>query len=385
MDVDNELDPNQVLEPSFINDIREDFRCITFSKYKKTQVKTKLLDSLFKSKIEQSCYWSAELISSGHILDLWEIILTYYGKHIHLANPKLAAYLNNRYMIFSNIVNQSIFTNILQLRNNEKIRQLFAEIIVVLTLSKKKHSIEPIKINRIEEFDITQMPERLKAPTIDYIKPFFRPKDPKELVIAVNEFSYAISNDSNNTLTACYWIEWMIEFDVICKTRKECCVCERRSYDVEAKYQMDIIWIIWDAIFHYAREKGDDFIVNIVKSLNGLFTIKYTTAAAKKRRYILYAAVAMLTEHIARDTEIVSNKEIVKTVVANINTIYKEIKKNEETPKTEYLYMGLENDKNKSIIESMRKMEIMNNLVAVEMKTPEENISTSSFQSLSEI
>lgn len=377
MDVDNELDPNQVQEPTFINDIREDFRCITFSKYKKTQVKTKLLENLFKSKIEQSCYWSAELICSGHLLDLWEIILTYYGKHVHLANPKLAVYLNNRYTIFSNIVNQSIFTNILQLRNNEKIRQLFAEIIVVLALSKKKHSIEPIKINRVEEFDITQMPERLKAPTIDYIKPFFRPKDPKELVIAINEFSYAISTASKNTLTACYWIEWIIEFDVICKTRKEPCVGERRTYDVEPKYQMDIIWIVWDAIFHYAEEKGDDFVTNILYSLHGLFTLKYTTAMSKKRRYILYTAVSMLTEHVSRDTEIVTNKEVVKSVVANINTIYKEIKKNEETPKMEYLYMGLENDKNKSIAESMRKMDIMNNMVAVEIKTPAENLEAS--------
>jgi hypothetical protein len=77
---------------------------------------------------------------------------------------------------------------------------------------------------------------------------------------------------------------------------------------------------------------------------------------------------------VARDTEIVAKKEIIKTAVANINTIYKDIKKNEETPKTEYLYMGLENDKNKSVAESMRKMEIMNNMVAVEIKTPEENL-----------
>jgi hypothetical protein len=40
----------------------------------------------------------------------------------------------------------------------------------------------------------------------------------------------------------------------------------------------------------------------------------------------------------------------------------------------EFLYMGLENDKNKSIAESMRKMDIMNNMVAVEFKTPMENL-----------
>jgi hypothetical protein len=373
MENDSELDPNQVLDTSFINDIREDFRCITFSKYKKTQAKNELLESLSKSKIEQSCYWSAELICSGHYIDIWEIILTYYGKHVHLANPKLAVYLENRYVIFNNIINQSIFTNMLQLRNNEKIRKLFAELMVVLALSNKKHGIDHVKINRIEEFDITQMPERLKAPNIHYIAPFFQPKDPKELFIAINEFSYAISKDSKNTLTACYWIEWIIEFDIICKGKKQICKCQRRPYAIEPKYQMDIIWIIWDALFYYAQEETDIFIVNILNALLGLFSIKYTSAMAKKRRHILYNAVFIITEHVSRDIEIVNNKEMIKFVVENINTIYKEIKKNEETPRTDYLYMGLD-DKYKSIAESMRKMEIMNNMVAVEIKTPEENL-----------
>lgn len=373
MENDSELDPNQVLYTSFINDIREDFRCITFSKYKKTQAKNELLESLSKSKIEQSCYWSAELICSGHYIDIWEIILTYYGKHVHLANPKLAVYLENRYVIFNNIINQSIFTNMLQLRNNEKIRKLFAELMVVLAVSNKKHGIDHVKINRIEEFDITQMPERLKAPNIHYIAPFFQPKDPKELFIAINEFSYAISKDSKNTLTACYWIEWIIEFDIICKGKKQICKCQRRPYAIEPKYQMDIIWIIWDALFYYAQEETDIFIVNILNALLGLFSIKYTSAVAKKRRHILYNAVFIITEHVSRDIEIVNNKEMIKFVVENINTIYKEIKKNEETPRTDYLYMGLD-DKYKSIAESMRKMEIMNNMVAIEIKTPEENL-----------
>ena len=375
---DIDLDPNQVADATLINDIREDFRCITFSKYKKTQVRNELLESLSKSKIEQSCYWSAELICSGHFLDLWELILIYYGKYVHLANPKLAVYLNNRYTIFSNIVNQSIFTNILQLRNNDKIRRLFAELMVVLAVSNKKHCIDPVKIDRTEEFDITQMTERLKAPNVQYIDAFFQSKDPKEIFIAINEFSYAISTESKNTLVACYWIEWIIEFDTICKTRKQPCHCQRRAYNVESKYQMDIIWLIWDAIFYYGRQQTDEFIMNILTALLGLFTMKYTTAVSKKRRNILYTAVSMITEHVSRDIELLKEKETLKIVVDNINTIYKEIKKNEETPRTDYLYMGLKDDKAKSMAESMRKMEIMNSLVATEIKTPAENLQKTS-------
>jgi len=364
------METAKVDEKSEINDLRQPtvFKGISFSKYKKTDVKSQLEQSLLKCKIEPACYWCAELICSGHYGDIWEILLHYVGKYVHLGNPKLVIYLEMRYDMFRHIMSKGLYINELQLRNNKQMRQLFAEIICTVALSNKKHSFEPIRINRIEEFDMTQMTERLKAPSVKYIEDVLCKDDPKELLIPVNEFAYNISKERQNMMTACYWIEWMIEFDNICKKRKEPLFAEcRATIQVEHKYQTDIIWILWDAIEIRIEELHNEFVNKLIKALKSLFCIKYTTAACKKRRYLLYYAVALATEPIPTGIELVTNKSLVQNVIEKIDGIYKEIKKNEENPNMDYLYSNM--DKQNNFEKSVKKLEMIENLVSIAPRT----------------
>ena len=347
-----------------INDIRDPahFKGETFSKYKKTDVRNQLIQNMIKGKIEPACYWSAELICAGHFMELWETILHYAGKHIHLGNPKIIPYLELRFELFRNIIQQGHHLNELQLRNNPTIRRLFAEVIATLTYSNRKHSFESIKINRVEEFDMTQMTERLKAPTMKYAEGIFLKEDPRELYIAINEFCFHLSQ--RNMVNACYWVEWMIEFDLICRKRKEACLCEKRlALPVENKYKRDIIWLVWDSLFVHIENLGNPFLTKLMNSLMTLFCIKYTTGACKKRRYLLYFAVALLTEPVPTNVELVTKKELIANTVEKIGEIYKQIKKNEHSPGTDYLFNNLEKATN--FEKSIRKLEMMEALDVV--------------------
>jgi hypothetical protein len=97
--------------------------------------------------------------------------------------------------------------------------------------------------------------------------------------------------------------------------------------------------------------------------MNGLltiFSIKYTTASCRKRRYLLYFAVELLTESVPTNIELTTNKQVIQNVVDKINQIYKQIKKNEKSPNTEYLFANLE--KQNTFEQSMKKMEMMNSM-----------------------
>lgn len=310
-----------------------DFKTLTFSNFKKVDVKKELIDAMLKydGKLENAQNWCAELICSGNLLQLWETILFFFSRYIHLGNTKIPIYLYHRYSYFKDLTNDVSVDDDLELRNDSRIRDLFSEIICVLTRSKKIYSAEYLKISP-EDFDLTKCESKFRAPSLDFAIPVMKKGDPIELSVPLNEFIHHLLTKNNNW--ARYWADWIIDFDSLCRSKTgNVCFCEpRTNIPVERKFQKDIIWLIWDSIYFLCQcpeYVNTPYISEIVVSLFNLFCIRYTNGCCKKRRCIIYYAISILTESFNYvEVPIIDDVGVIDFYKENINQVYFEIKKN---------------------------------------------------------
>ena len=213
----------------------------------------------------------------------------------------------------------------------------------MICFSRKKHAFECMAIKNLNDFDITNLTPKLHAPNINFGQTIFKKDDPKEIFIAINEFIYNISSKVKDTSVACYWFEWLMKFESICLSKKNKCICERRSFaPVDDKYQIDVIWLIWEALILEASNKSNNIYKRIIDSLLNLYCIKYTPSIKKQRKYLVYYAISLFTDEINFNAPLTNNKELIEKITKNIDVIYKEVKKNELSPQTDYLFNNIE-------------------------------------------
>ena len=358
------------MDKSEINDkrISKDFSKITFSKYSKIAARKELINCLVACKIEPACYWCAEFICAGHFIDIWEIIIQFMSTNIHLASPKLPIYIEMRFNDFKQVLEMGYIKNEIRLRNNKKIRKLFAEVISILCLSRKNHEFTPIRIKK-EEFNTIHLTNHLQAKSVKYAQVIFRKGDPKELFIPINELSYHLSPDSCDSRKACYWVEWIIDFSNLCaKEKKECRIERREGMPVSTKFQMDCVWMIWELLLYYSKSKNT-LSTKIILSLLKLFCIRFSPGTKKRRHFFIYFAISLINEPVNYNIKILENprrnNKIVKNSTEKIDIIYSQIKKNEISPKTNYLFNNTLTAKNNNLENTLKKIDTLNALTNI--------------------
>lgn len=302
---------------------------MTFSGYKTVDAMKKLMESLTNAKVEGACYWTAELICSGHYAELWETIFLFYGKHVHIANPKLAVYIENKLSKFKENMNNAPSAQAqLNFRNEPAFRNMFCEIIITLCLSDKKFIIQYTNVP-VEDFDLVILKNNLVAPDFTRAEKIIQPEDPRELMVTVNELQFCLSPEISSTMRANYWVEWLLDYAKLCKKRKQPCLIQQRAHDIiDTKHQRNIVWLIWDAIHHETKERRNTLLIKIIDSLFRMFALRYTEACNTRRKSIIYFAVAILTMcpiGTLEKTPMLRNKTYIECAIAQTNAIFTQV------------------------------------------------------------
>ena len=307
-----------------------EFAGVTFSLYKRSQVKKSLLESISKGAIEEANYWAAEFICCGCFIELWEIIMEFLGRNINTASPKLPVIIEKCFQNFKQIAMNDYLTDQLEMRNSQRVRKIIAEIISILCTSRKKSKIEYVKIDKDNDFDVLKLSSRLKASSAEYGQKILKTEDPTEVHVAVNELCYHLSNDTRNALMAQYWVEWLLEFDKLCRKKKERCQCIRRDFaPQEDDSGLDIIFLVWDAILTEAKTRSQKVILTIILSILNLFKMRFTIGVKKRRRHLIYMAINLLCEPLDLKVDPLQCKSSLKTILQNLDIIYSQVKQGE--------------------------------------------------------
>jgi hypothetical protein len=191
-------------------------------------------------------------------------------------------------------------------------------------------------------------------------------EDPKELFIAINEFAWNLSKKNKNAQNAFYWLEWILNFESICnkeKKKKVKLIAGRRNMPVSNTHQKECIWILWEILLYESMRKSNG-ISKIIKALHELFCIQFKLSSIKKRKTILYNAIFLITESVVdQDVYNKKNEIVISTVKDKVNIIYKQIKKNEIKPNTDYLFNNSINKNLEKTIDKLNKMDKFSNFI----------------------
>ena len=254
---------------------------------------------------------------------------------------------------------------IINIRNNQEIRNLLIELISLLTLSRKR-KMETLPKIRLNDFTAFGFKSKLEAKSTNNINYILKEDDPSEIRIASNEFLYQLQNKNiNKTL---YWLGWMLEWEKInIKKYKIYKVGVRYNEGIDSKFNNNIIWLIWE-IIEFVKKGDFQLTLEAHNELNSLWELyKFDFSLSNKSRKIIFIlwSIKILITNIDWKLKLIERETLFFHAVLNVNIMIQKIKPDEinkdiyQNQKFKIMiqnnYLAPEN-KNKIIDEERRKI-----------------------------
>ena len=298
----------------------------SISGYSRGKVKTALNKAILNAELEPACYWGAELLCSLKPEDFWEVVICFYGMHINVGSLNLAIYLSQRISDFKQIAMEASDSD---LRNNFDIRRILAEVTAVTAISRRRQPIHVATKILVEDFEMTNISPKLRAPSSNIGDGYFRKRDPTDIHIPINELVHNVTTVSGDMHLACFWIDWLLSYLAAMRKAKHPILIERRDWPlVLEKHKTHPIWLVWDC-FNGIASKRSPTIARTIAALCSMFSLRFKESSCSKRRHIIYTAIATLIDSPRSSPPLCSNLRRVEQVKNSIDLVYKQIQQNQ--------------------------------------------------------
>jgi hypothetical protein len=325
----------KIPERYIVHDLRspKDFSKLTISGYKNQDVVNAYQNSMINNKLEDAIRWCVELHSSGLDNNIWKCFYVLIIKYIHVNNPKLFVYLKKREKEYKNIIskyNPKFYY--IHSKNNQEIRNMFAELTSICCLTKKNNIFLQNSLPKLGQhfFDKNNLSKRMISKNIDNIIEYFNDTTTKEIKLGLNEI-YSNIESRNGTFDNClYWYLWLEKVEQL-KKKEIKNNNNNISFD-ENEVKEDDLWVftIWKIINKHTKKINDNDNI-FIKKLYDEYSNNFKISDINKKKYLLFIAFNVLKKKVNWSISLYQQEYLLLQVIGNINKMYEQIKVNNET------------------------------------------------------
>ena len=304
-----------------IYDIRtaKDFRNLTISGYKKSDVINAYQNSMINNKLEEAVRWGCELHSSGLEKKIWDSLYLLITKYIHLNNPKFFIYYMKRLKDYKKIIksfpskNYELFS-----RNNQEIRNMIGELTSISCITKKNNLFLPNSLPKLGKnfFETGELKKRMLSTGLNEMIDFFYNSTTKEMRLAINEIYMNLISKRGTFDNLLYWYIWLEKMENI----------RKKDEGGEKDILIDELWvmIIWRVINTYKKRLDNNSVIYIDKIYEAYFD-NFKVNQIMKKKYLIFMAFLFFRKNIHLSFHLYPSEHLIIQVNGNINRMYERI------------------------------------------------------------
>ncbi len=325
----------EIPESYVLHDMRtgRDFKGITICGYKRRDVIKAFQNCIINNKLEDAIRWAVELHTTGLNKEIWNSFEMIYTKYIHINNPKLFFYYLKREKEYQNILKKYPKKHEIFTRNNQEIRNLYAELTAIFANTKKNNLFLPKSLPTINDktFAKEEIRKRMIATNMDGIIEYCFNTTTNEMKLALNEILTNISTINGTFQNCIFWYLWL---EKIQSKRKNNDILFEPTNTLEDPYHDNWTFILWRIILSFEnRMNKNDFI--FLKKMESVYKNKFKPSSIGRKKFYFFISFFVLKNIINWNITLYPLEHMILQTNANINIMYKNIIKYIENNLTE--------------------------------------------------